>query len=306
MNTGFPKRITIELTNRCNVSCVFCHRNDFDMKLGDMTEELFKKIIDEMSEHLPIGMVPFFRGESMLHPKFIEFIHYAKERGIKPIQFASNGLLLTEEMSRLILDAEIDFISFSLDTLDSELYKKTRVYGNLEKSMNHIRKFIELSDERRRKGKKTPEIQVSTVNIEEYKERQDEFVSYWRKYADVVRVYEEHDQFGGLKDPKVREELSFLNIRKPCKKLYTDMVICWDGSISLCCYDWNEKHDFANVKNQTIVQIWNGIEYQKLRDMNKKGIFEDDYICKKCEHWKRDYVSNMIIGKSYNRVHEEN
>ena len=42
----FPNRVTIELTNRCNVSCTFCHRQVVQMELGDMSYELYNKIID--------------------------------------------------------------------------------------------------------------------------------------------------------------------------------------------------------------------------------------------------------------------
>ena len=112
----FPNRITVELTNRCNVSCTFCPRQTVDMPLGDMDEELYKKIIDEASEHLPIKLVCFFRGESILHTNFIKFVRYAKDKGIGPIQFASNAKDLTEELADQILEVGIDFISFSLDT----------------------------------------------------------------------------------------------------------------------------------------------------------------------------------------------
>ena len=79
---NFPNRVTIELTNRCNVSCTFCHRQVVNMALGDMSFELYKKIIDEMAEHLPIKMVPFFRGETIMHPEFVKFMRYAKGKGI--------------------------------------------------------------------------------------------------------------------------------------------------------------------------------------------------------------------------------
>lgn len=58
----FPNRITVELTNRCNVSCTFCPRQTVNMTLGDMDWNLYKKIIDEASLHLPVKLVCFFRG----------------------------------------------------------------------------------------------------------------------------------------------------------------------------------------------------------------------------------------------------
>ena len=56
----FPNRITVELTNDCNVSCTFCNRQKLAMDIGYMSEALFYKIVDEASEHLPMKLVPLF------------------------------------------------------------------------------------------------------------------------------------------------------------------------------------------------------------------------------------------------------
>ena len=171
---SFPDRVTIELTNRCNVSCTFCHRNCFKMQLGDMSERLYKKIIDEMSEHTPIKMVPFFRGESILHPQFVEFMHYAKSRNIGPIQLFSNGLAFDSDIAREVIDAGVDFVSFSLDTLDYKVYKETRLMGDLEISMKNVEYFGMLCQKERKKGNKVPQVQVSSVDLEIYKAKQKE------------------------------------------------------------------------------------------------------------------------------------
>lgn len=298
-NEMFPKRVTIELTNKCNVSCTFCHRCEFDMKIGDMTFELYKKIIDEMANHLPIAMVPFFRGESLLHPQFIEFIQYAKEKNIGPIQYTSNGLALSKELSQKIIDAGIDFVSFSLDTLDAELYKKSRLAGNLQTSMDNVKYFAKLCKEYKQKGLKVPEIQVSSVDIDLYKDGQREFVDFWKKYVDIVRIYEEHDNNGRFRNKEVSKKFEYIIDRRPCKKIYTDMVICWDGSISLCCYDWNETHNFGNLNEKSISEIWNSIEYQKLREMHENNTISEDFICYECEFWKADYLDKKVLGKIF-------
>ena len=123
---NFPERITIEITNRCNLDCFMCPRNKVKMELGDMDLNLFKKIIDEASLLLPICLVPFFRGESLLHPYFFEMLSYAKEKGLKPIQLASNVNHLNPEFISRILDIKVDFISISVDLNKSDIFKSNR------------------------------------------------------------------------------------------------------------------------------------------------------------------------------------
>ena len=120
----FPDRVTVELTNDCNVSCSFCNRQKIDMSIGYIEDALYYKIIDEMALHKPIKLVPFFRGEPLMHPHIVEYLHYAKDKGIGPIQMASNALLLNEQMQDALIDVGVDYISFSLDTLDADIYKK--------------------------------------------------------------------------------------------------------------------------------------------------------------------------------------
>ena len=295
---NFPNRVTVELTNRCNISCTFCHRQVYDMELGEMSLELYKKIIDEMARHLPIKLVPFFRGEPILHPEFVELMKYAKEKGIGPIQVFSNGLDFDEKISEAVIEAGVDFISFSLDTLDDSIYRESRVYGNLRQSIKNVKYLSSLCKKYKLSGKKVPQIQVSTVDLEVYRKGQKDFVEFWKPLVDIVRIYEEHDENGGFVDPKVAEALSFLSERKPCRKLFTDMIIYWDGSVALCNYDWNHNVDIGNVKNRSISDIWNSQAYENLRNMHNAGDIDNKIMCSKCEHWKADYLENHYLGQT--------
>ncbi len=295
---AFPNRVTVELTNDCNVSCTFCNRQKIDMKIGYMKDELYYKIVDEMAEHPPIKMVPFFRGEPLMHPHIISFIKYAKEKGIGPIQMASNGLLLNDKMQDELIETGIDYVSFSLDTTDEEIYKCSRLSGNLKISSDNVESFGLKCKRRKEQGLTAPKVQVSTINIEDYKKNQKEFIDKWLPLVDVVRVYEQHDEKGQLVDPNVRRKLDIFMDRKPCRKIFTDMIIYWDGRLALCNYDWDEKRDLGNVNNSSIQQIWNSQEYESIRNRHINNLLQDE-ICADCHHWKIDYTEQGYIGTSY-------
>ncbi len=300
----FPNRITIELTNNCNVLCTFCNRNKIDMEIGYMDDSLFKKIIDEASLHLPVKIVPFFRGEPLMHPHICELIKYAKERGLGPIQIASNALLLEDEMQDKLIESGVDYVSFSLDTTDANLYRCSRLRGDLNISRSNVVSFSKKCKKRRSNGDYAPIIQVSTINLPEYMETQKEFIDYWKQYVDVVRVYEQHDERGRLVDEELRKKLDVFDSRKPCRKVFTDMIIYWDGRLALCNYDWDESRNIGNVSKMSIEEAWNSPEYNKIREKHISGIFGDE-ICAECHHWKIDYMDNGYLGKSYVNNHQE-
>ncbi len=300
----FPNRITVELTNNCNVLCTFCNRNKICMDLGYMSEELFRKIIDEAAEHLPVKLVPFFRGEPLMHPLICEFIAYAKKKGIGPIQLATNALLLNNEMQDRLIESGVDYVSFSLDTTDAELYSKSRLEGNLNLSRENVISFCRKCKERVELGLFAPKTQASTINLEEYMATQEEFIDFWKNHVDVVRVYEQHDEKGRLVDEKLRQKLDVFTTRKPCRKVFTDMIVYWDGKLALCNYDWDESRDIGNLNETSIIEAWNSDEYKKIREKHLNGNFDEE-ICKECHHWKIDYMDNGYLGKSYLRNSEE-
>jgi len=295
----FPNRITIELTNQCNVSCSFCPRQEVDMQIGFMDIELYKKIIDEASQHLPVKLVIFFRGESLLHPQFIECLKYAKEKGIGPIQFASNALALDEDIADKMLEVGIDFISFSLDTLNPEIYKCTRKYGDLKTSMQHVISLSKKCKERRKHGLIAPTLQVSTIELEDYIEEQEEFVEFWRQYVDIVRVYYEHDDNGKFRDSEVQALLPIMDSRKPCRKVFTDFLIYWNGDLALCNYDWRGGLDTLNVREMSVYEAWHSETYERVRNMQNSGDINENLMCKDCQHWRIDYMPEGFLGKMY-------
>ncbi len=297
----FPNRITVELTNQCNVSCSFCPRQKVDMKTGYMDMKLYRKIIDEASSHLPVKLVIFFRGESLLHPHFIECLQYAKEKGIGPIQFATNGLLLNEETVDQILNTGIDFISFSLDTLDPNVYKSTRKHGDLNASMKNVIGLSKKCKERKRNGLPVPTLQVSTIELDDYMNEQKAFINFWKQHVDIVRVYYEHDEKGRFRDSNVQQMLSNLGQRQPCRKVFTDMLIYWDGSLALCNYDWEGGLDL-NINEMSLSDAWHSACYEKIRQMHNENTLSPAVMCSSCEHWRIDYMPNGFLGKMFKGI----
>jgi MoaA/NifB/PqqE/SkfB family radical SAM enzyme len=93
------KTVFIELTNACNLRCETCHSKHIE---GYMSPPLFKKIIDELSEIKPAAVNLHYGGESLLHPKFREFVSYARAK-LPSVQLGwlSNGMKFDESVSHL-------------------------------------------------------------------------------------------------------------------------------------------------------------------------------------------------------------
>ncbi len=289
----YPERVTLELTNHCNLECRVCPREFMNDKQGFMDSALFMKIIDEMSEYGINTLVPFFRGESLLHTDFISLIEYAKKKNMT-IQLATNGTLMTKKIARAIVEAQIDFISFSVDSIDPKYYAHMRRGSDFTKLMNGIGNML---DERSTQKSQKPEVQISAVDTGMNDKAKQEFVSFWRDTVQRIRIYPRHTpdgQFGRLK-----HEQKNLPNRLPCHRPFTEMVVYWDGRAVVCNHDWDSTEELGNVAVNGLMEIWNSDEYKHLRERHLVNSLNKNEVCTNCDHWAQYYTENSLVGELY-------
>jgi len=265
---SFPKRVEIELVSDCNLRCTYCPRHFVNELTGYMDFELFKKIIDEISMYPDTTLVLHRRGESMLHPRFNEFLDLIAGK-FKDVQMATNATKLNEKTFESIVDS-LSFLSFSLDT--PENFNKTRLPAKYEIVEKKILKFLEYN-----KGRvKTQASMVKTTSTSQ--KACDKFINIWQDRVDIVRIYEEHSNdgnFGSLRKP--RKE------RKPCIMPIYEVLIYDNGKVARCNHDWNSD-GMGNVNRNSIKEIWHSEKYMNLRKEHLELILNDP-ICSKCDSW---------------------
>ncbi len=289
----FPERVTLELTNQCNLSCGICPRQYTNYNRGFMDSSLFKDIVDEMSKHGSNTLVPFFRGESLLHKDFIKLIKYAKDKDMT-IQLATNGILLTKEAAKALVEINLDFISFSVDTINPEEYKRMRRGSDFTKLMEGIENLLE---EKLKQRSEKPEIQISAVDTGMDDNVKQEFVSFWIDRVQRIRIYPLHTNDGKFGSLQREQKNSWL--RLPCHKPFTEMVIYWDGRAVVCNHDWDRNEGLGDVSSDGLRKVWNSEAYQELREKHIRGNYCKNDVCSNCDHWFQTYNEKELIGEEF-------
>lgn len=140
------KKIYIEPTTRCNLTCTMCPRNTWEQEpLGDMDLDLFGKLMGQISGIDTVESI-FFGGiaEPMSHPDILAMVKMAKETG-RRVELISNGSLLTEETIEAFLRAGLDRLWVSLDRdhreSQEEIAGKTIGYGPMVKTLAAFRRI---------------------------------------------------------------------------------------------------------------------------------------------------------------------
>jgi MoaA/NifB/PqqE/SkfB family radical SAM enzyme len=120
------QRIHLELTNKCNFSCVFCPDGIMERKRGFIEVALAMSAIDEIADLNITDKITFHvMGEPLLHPQFFPILDHARKRSM-PVGLTTNGALLSDKTVKALADRDLHQIDISLQTPDAESFLRTR------------------------------------------------------------------------------------------------------------------------------------------------------------------------------------
>ena len=107
-------RVYIEITNRCNLTCDFCHGTK--RPLGTMPPEDFRRIAEKLrgeTSYLYLHVL----GEPLLHPQLKELLAIAGELGFR-VCLVTNGTLLHKRREELLAAKSLHKVSVSLHSFE--------------------------------------------------------------------------------------------------------------------------------------------------------------------------------------------
>jgi radical SAM protein with 4Fe4S-binding SPASM domain len=279
-----PEVYAIETTNLCNLRCIMCPYPEMTRQTGLMSLDLFKKVISEIKTYSRyVGLHNF--GEPLLNPDLPRFIAHAAEAGLKT-WLSTNATLLTEAAARELLDSGLDVIIFSLDGVNRETYEKIRLNSRFEKTKANIDRFLDM---KKSKNRKTPLTIVQIINMMNTESEIALFKKEWERKADTVLIKALaawSDQVAGIRNlsRNVDQTGPAGHHRPPCLYLWRSFVVQWDGTVVLCCNDFDNKLVVGDVGRQTLREIWNSPLMRDLRSRHLRGDFGMS-ICRNCREW---------------------
>jgi len=219
-----------------------------------MKAELFCKLVNEIAQERPDAIVlPFWRGESCMHPQFVELVDYVIGKGLR-VHLSTNGHYMSPELINVFHCCE--FITFSLHS---------RI------GFQNAQKFI---DAKPYWSKVTTQISFvdSEMTTEQYLSA---YVSDPQlKGFHSIRLYVEHTLGGEFG----KNAQAMMGQRTFCPKLDQTFVVAADGAYSRCNHIWTPETE-ANMNNATIAEVWKGDRMNQIRTN-----YPDDK-CAPCDQW---------------------
>ncbi|MCF6154439.1 MAG: radical SAM protein [Candidatus Brocadia sp.] len=273
--SNFPLHLDIEITTLCNLLCPMCPRtlmvaqNNF-LNPGIMMPEDFQYIIDQGATHGLYSIKLNYLGEPLVHPNIVEFVKYAKDKGIEDVMFNTNGSLLTEEISEKLLEAGLDKLFLSFDSPYKKQYEQIRFGAKYEDVLRNIKNFYKL------KMKRFPHVQVriSMVMMSDDPELRKDFVKLFQDTADAIG-------FDEYRNPDNRSIKSIVH-GFVCAQLYQRMFLRLNGNVGVCCADNWGKYIVGCWKTKSLHDIWHNERYTTIRKAHVEGLYHTIPMCGVC------------------------
>lgn len=263
--------ISLELTNNCNLKCPYCANATLTRPKTYIDWALLEKIIDECAERQYNLAWLHGVGEPLLWDRLEEVIALIKKKGAGDGSFGTNGTLLHADRVKRLLDAGLESVYVSIDTLDAELYQKTRG-GKLEKVVRNIQEMIRIAPS-------SFQITIALMNHKDQHINEDTIKQFHQVfgYHENVRTNLVENQLfpsapGDYRlDTNMKTQVCFAPINY--------LFIALDGRAAICCLDQDVLHSLGNVTERSIRDIWFDSRNQTTFRNIALGVYECPDVC---------------------------
>lgn len=319
-------KVYLELTQRCNLQCKNCFRQNWTSPDTEMSQAIFDQILKSLNtltslKEIVIGGI----GEPTIHPKFVEWVNQLPN---VELTVTTNAYYWKEEIIQL-LAKRFDRIVISVDGLGSTFFKIRNFELNiLEQNVNRL---IQL---RKELGHYKPfliaQIVLSTDNVDEV----ESLIPILAKMGfmkiiisnllpqnevdkdKILYTVHENPRMNQLRNAWQNKAMSNqIQIKFPAIQLKTErrcnfvhdgtLTINSDGNIAPCYrfahpsieYVFGRRKQvypfhYGNVLNQSINEIWFSRLYTDLRLQNLRNRFPSCPDCDRVDCC--DYINDSL------------
>ena len=214
-------------------------------------------------------IVPVNYGEFFCNDRWLEILRKIEitlpQTGIT---IPTNGSYLDEDaIQKLCSIRTLKLINFSVNALYLDTYKQ---FMSLDEStLVKIKESISLI----RRLRPGVIIRISMVYDPAYQSETEKemFYLYYKQFAQVWIIAAANCNRYPIK----------IHTTLPCRSLFSDLVIGYDGKITSCCFDAGFRLDLGYL-NGSVLDAWNNPELTQLRATHNEGRRQEIDWCKNC------------------------
>ena len=278
-----PWVINVDPSSICNFKCKFCFHSDNDkmIKKGIMPFNLYKKVISDIKQFdAPLKTLRLYAfGEPLLNHHFCEMIQYAKDANVaESIDTTTNGSMLNPKYNLKIIESGLDRINISVEGISSQQYKEFSHYSlNFDSFVENIAHLYQ------NKKQCTVFIKINGDVIS--KDDQQKFLEIFTSISDGIAIENIMNCWYGI-DIEANNELGIygqtLKEVQVCPYIAYSYCVNYNGTVSACFLDWNQRLLIGSIFSSSLKEIWNGPDLRLMRRMIFGKLRDKMPICCDC------------------------
>ena len=284
------KKVYIEITNRCNLSCSFCPKTKRALKRNN--KEDFLHIIEAIKPYTDYVYLHLL-GEPTLHPELKDYLQICKEYGLK-VNLTTNGTLLSKVKDILIASPALRQVNISLHSFEANDHSI-----EMHQYIEDVLSFVEEATKKSNIICSLRLWNMDTVHLKAQNDLNNEILSLIETRLGVAFNVEEAL---AKKDGIKLKKNVYLNKAEKFewpdhdRKMITEEVFCYalrdqvgilvDGTVVPCCLDGEGHIALGNIFEMPLDQILESPRSKRLYEgfSNRRAIEE---LCKRCGYATR-------------------
>lgn len=298
---NFPLTVTIELVNRCNLSCIMCYTINHSDEKATLNLDSIRGMMAECKDHGLPALVVGLGAEPLLYKNVRDVLKLAKQAGVMDIFLGTNGVLLNEQMSSFLIKMEIARVEISLDAATPETYHKIRGKNQLELIESNIHKLLDM---RNQSGTRLPIIRLCFCVQDLNRHECERFVEKWEGLVDYVD-FQQYVDFGFVDELRntgtVPQIDDFIVENTHCAYPFNSLHVWSNGNVTPCCtfFAKNEELVVGNIHEENLRDIWTGERIGEIRRQLLTGDLNP--TCRVCLS-QRDHLNFKEVVQKMEKV----
>ncbi|MDO5517863.1 MAG: radical SAM/SPASM domain-containing protein [Clostridium sp.] len=278
------KKVYVEITNICNLSCNFCPKTS--RKLKFMEKEAFEEVIKSIkpyTDHVYFHLM----GEPFLNKNLETFLGICAEYDLK-VNITTNGTLINDVKDILLKSKALRQINFSLHSFEANDKDV-----DFNQYIDNIISFVKEANEKTGiictlrlwnqdlKYKASNDMNVDILTLLEEQFGVDDDIKETLKERNSFKLRDRVYISMGQKFMWPSLQVAELGERAFCYGLRDQIGVLVDGTVVPCCLDSEGSIPLGNIFEQNLEDIINGERAKAIYDgFSGRKAVED--LCKRC------------------------
>lgn len=276
----------------CNFKCKYCihslegdiYNKNKNVVPAMMSWNVFVDAANALKEFArPIKKILFSSiGEPLLNRRLPDMIRYVKSIGVADFcEVVTNASLLTNDLSRALIDSGLDRLCVSIQGVTAQKYKEiSQIDLNYDRLVRELEYFYQYS-----RGK--CKVHIKTVDIALDDGEEKIFIDTFSTLSDtiyidnVIEAFQDVDYSKIIPDNTIGLYGEKQKYRIVCSSVFYTLYILPDGNVTTCCAP-PYPVILGNIADESLYSMYTSKKRIGLLKMQLEGKRRVHSICKNC------------------------